>query len=278
MLASTGAHLAVALETLVVAYRSGALLGGCLPLVVDSVLDGHDHDTRNAALGVFARATDVQTVVVTDDPEVMQSLAREGGTLVRWPRANRTIREPRGSGGGGARVRAASRMIAPETVKAIVEGYVDAYRRNDKQACIDLFAPDAVWHDPVGEPPHVGHEGIGEFWDQGHAMAESIELVPSDIIVCANQAAMVFEIHVTIAARSRQPMVMEMDAVEIFEIDDDGLISEMRAYWDMSRARTRAERDSPGRGRPRWPTAKAVARWRRKRADFRSPMGFGHNL
>jgi uncharacterized protein (TIGR02246 family) len=130
-------------------------------------------------------------------------------------------------------------MIAPERVQAIVEGYVDAYRRNDKQACIDLFAPDAVWHDPVGEPPHVGHQGISEFWDQGHAMAESIELVPSDIIVCANQAAMVFQIHVTIAGDPK-PTVMEMDAVEIFEIDDDGLISEMRAYWDMSRSRSRA--------------------------------------
>ena len=31
-----------------------------------------------------------------------------------------------------------------------------------------------------------------------------------------------------------------MDAVEVFVIDDDGLISELRAYWDMSRARTRA--------------------------------------
>jgi steroid delta-isomerase len=129
-------------------------------------------------------------------------------------------------------------VIAPERVQAVVEGYVDSYKRNDKQACIALFAPDAVWHDPVGEPPHVGHEGISEFWDQGHAMAESIVLVPSDIIVCANQAAMVFQIHVTLAGDT--PMVMEMDAVEIFTVGDDGLISEMRAYWDMSRSRTRA--------------------------------------
>ena len=33
---------------------------------------------------------------------------------------------------------------------------------------------------------------------------------------------------------------MIMDAVEIFVIDDDGKISELQAYWDMSRARTRA--------------------------------------
>ena len=36
------------------------------------------------------------------------------------------------------------------------------------------------------------------------------------------------------------PTTMMMDAVEIFVIDDDGHIAELRAYWDMSRARTRA--------------------------------------
>jgi steroid delta-isomerase len=129
-------------------------------------------------------------------------------------------------------------VIAPERVRAVVDAYVDAYRRNDKQACLDLFAADAEWHDPVGEPPHVGHEGVGAFWDQGRTMAESIELVPSDIIVCANQAAMVFQIRVNLGGDPKT--IMEMDAVEIFVIDDDGRISELRAYWDMSRARTRA--------------------------------------
>ena len=30
-----------------------------------------------------------------------------------------------------------------------------------------------------------------------------------------------------------------MDAVEVFVVDEDDHISELRAYWDMSRARTR---------------------------------------
>jgi steroid delta-isomerase len=133
-------------------------------------------------------------------------------------------------------------VIGAEQVRAVVDAYVDSYRRDDKQACLALFAPDAVWHDPVGQPPHVGHAGVGAFWDQNREMAESIELRPSDIIVCADQAAMVFEIHVTLrgAEDAPSPTIMVMDAVEIFVINDDGLISELRAYWDMSRARTRA--------------------------------------
>ena len=132
-------------------------------------------------------------------------------------------------------------MLDPERVRSVVDAYVDTYRRNDKQACIDLFAADAVWHDPVGEPPHVGHEGVGAFWDSARALAESIELVPSDVIVCANQAAMVFEIHVTLAAPEGTPATkLIMDAVEVFVLDEQGKIEELRAYWDMSRARTRA--------------------------------------
>ena len=131
-------------------------------------------------------------------------------------------------------------MIAPERVRAVVDAYVDAYRRNDKDACLALFAPDAEWHDPVGEPPHVGHEGVGAFWDQAHAMSDSIVLVPSDVIVCANEAAMVFEIHVAIAGADGASTTMIMDAVEVFVLDESATITQLRAYWDMSRSRSRA--------------------------------------
>jgi len=45
-------------------------------------------------------------------------------------------------------------------------------------------------------------------------------LEPKDVIVCANQAAMVFEIHVTLAGGS----TMIIDAVEVFVVDDDARI------------------------------------------------------
>jgi steroid delta-isomerase len=124
-------------------------------------------------------------------------------------------------------------MPTPEQVKAVVDAYVAAYGRNDRQAVLDLFHPDAVWHDPVGAPPHVGHEGIGTFWDQAHEMAQSIVLEPSHVMVGGDEAAMVFEIRVDTGAGT-----MVMDAVEIFTLDDDGKIVLLKAYWDMTKART----------------------------------------
>jgi steroid delta-isomerase len=123
-------------------------------------------------------------------------------------------------------------MPTPEQVRAAVDAYVDSYRQNSRDAMLGTFAPDAVWHDPVGQPPHEGHEGIGAFWDTVHTMADRIELVPSDVIVCGPEAAMVF----TIQAHTRDGG-MAFDAVETFLVDDDGKISLLKAYWDMSKAR-----------------------------------------
>ena len=125
-------------------------------------------------------------------------------------------------------------MATPETVRSVVDEYVAASNAGDREAVLALFAPDAVWFDPVGQPPHAGLEGIGAFYDQARTMADHIEMKPSDVIVCGNEAAMVFEIHVTLGDGG-----MVMDAVETFEVNDDGKISGMKAYWDMTRARAR---------------------------------------
>ncbi len=126
-------------------------------------------------------------------------------------------------------------MTTGDDVRAVIDAYVDGYRRNDKEAVLALFAPDAVWHDPVGEPPHIGHTGIGEFWDRAHAMAKSIVLEPRFVAVGGSEGAMSFEIHADTGNG-----VLVFDAVEIFTIGEganEGKIVLLKAYWDMTQAR-----------------------------------------
>jgi steroid delta-isomerase len=125
-------------------------------------------------------------------------------------------------------------MPTPEQVKGVAEAYIAASNANDKAAVLAQFAPDTVWFDPVGQPPHVGHEGVGEFYDQSRALADKVEMVLKDVIVSGREAAMILEIHVSIGDGG-----MIMDCVETLEVNDDGKISAMKAYWDMTRARTR---------------------------------------
>ena len=84
--ASLGAEdLTPAIDALFAQYRAGVLLDGTLPLVIDGVLDGIERDVRDRAIQQFAGADDIQIIVVSDDPEVLQGLAYAGAALVRWP-------------------------------------------------------------------------------------------------------------------------------------------------------------------------------------------------
>jgi len=124
-------------------------------------------------------------------------------------------------------------MPSQDEMLAVAAAYVDAYRRNDRDGVVALFAPDATFEDPVGQPPHNGHAGIAAFWDETHALA-AIELVQRDVIVCGNEMVMIFEVHATVGDST-----MILDAVDVFVVDDGGKISSLKAYWDMSRARSR---------------------------------------
>ena len=91
----------------------------------------------------------------------------------------------------------------------------------------------------------------------------------NDVIVCGPEAAMVLEIHVTIGDAG-----MIMDCVETLEVNDDGKIVGMKAYWDMSRARTRVESRIGSTVAPD-ATARRDAS---ASARFSSGRDFGHNV
>lgn len=123
-------------------------------------------------------------------------------------------------------------MPSPEQVRAAIDAYATAYRNNDREAFLDVFADNGVIIDPVGTPPHVGREARGAFWDTVRQLTEKITFDVKDVVVCGNEAAMTFGIH---AGSGDSGIVL--DAVDIFEVNDDGKVTVMKAYWDMNQAR-----------------------------------------
>ena len=121
----------------------------------------------------------------------------------------------------------------PEQIRATVDGYVAAYKANDRDGLLELFAPDTEWTDPVGTPTHHGREGVGAFWDTTRSMADSIELRPVHVHVCGNEAVLVMEIHTVVGGA-----VIVLDAVDVFTFDDDARIQSGRAYWELEKARS----------------------------------------
>jgi hypothetical protein len=78
-----------ALDSTLDAYRSGAVLAGRVPLVLDGVLDRINPETCDAAVSALAGAADLQAIVVSNEPRVMQRIRDAGGTVVVWPEAER---------------------------------------------------------------------------------------------------------------------------------------------------------------------------------------------
>jgi len=122
-------------------------------------------------------------------------------------------------------------MPTPEQIRATVDAYVDAYARNDKDAFLALWAPDGVLEDPVGTPPHQGRDALGAFWDSARELADRILLEPRQVIVAGAEAAMVFQITAHVGDGG-----MVIQAVDVMRCDDDGRLTNVRAYWDMGEA------------------------------------------
>ncbi|RAY12616.1 nuclear transport factor 2 family protein [Actinomadura craniellae] len=102
-----------------------------------------------------------------------------------------------------------------------------------------LFAPDALIEDPVGpsmlDPEGKGHRGragIEAFWDGHFGVVSEFRFQVTDSFAngpcCANVAS--------IAMTFNGGGTMTVDCVIIYTVDDEGLITSLRAHWDPDRA------------------------------------------
>lgn len=121
-------------------------------------------------------------------------------------------------------------MPTTDEIKAVVERYAAAHSSGDLDGIVALFAADAVVADPVDQPEHVGREAVRAFFAGTHEMADSLELRITGPIRAVDRFAAVPMQAVTAVGDSR----FVVDIVDVFTFGDDGLITDMRAYWTAS--------------------------------------------
>jgi uncharacterized protein (TIGR02246 family) len=117
-----------------------------------------------------------------------------------------------------------------KTIEATLRAYAAAWAARDRVAWLDTFAESATQEDPVGSRVRRGREEIGEFWDTAMAEFDSIEIVPRDILVVGDEAAMEWTINAA-TARGR----VTFAGIDVFTLDDGGRIASVRAYWERAR-------------------------------------------
>ena len=119
-------------------------------------------------------------------------------------------------------------MPSKEDIISTVEAYAAAQTSGDVDAVVALFAPDAVVADPVHEPAHVGREAIHTFFSGTRDMVDSMVLEVTGPIRAVDRYAAVPLRAVSHIGGSR----VAVDSVDVFTFEDNGLIGDMKAYWD----------------------------------------------
>ncbi|WP_424212364.1 nuclear transport factor 2 family protein [Streptomyces sp. BI20] len=118
--------------------------------------------------------------------------------------------------------------VSEQRMKDVLTAYVEGFAAGDAEALIGLFAPDAIWEDPVGTEPRKGIEAIAEVYR--HAAADTFLTLDTEIRAShGNEAAMAFTVDTRHEGRR-----LRIKVIDVMTFDEEGRIARMRAYWGPS--------------------------------------------
>jgi steroid delta-isomerase len=121
-------------------------------------------------------------------------------------------------------------MATPDEIRTLIDTYVERFSGGDAVGWAALFAPDATHEDPVGTEANIGRDRIQAFYERSVEMFGSLRVVRTgEVIVAGNEAAVTLEAYAgTGASRVHMPHI-----IDTIRVGDDGLIEQLRAYWQF---------------------------------------------
>ena len=94
---------------------------------------------------------------------------------------------------------------------------------------LDLFSEDALSWDPVGTPPLLVKDKSTNYFRALSSFFEKMALTEDDIFVAGNEAAIRW---IGVAKLRSKERELTFEGISVFTVNDDGLISSVRSYWD----------------------------------------------
>lgn len=104
---------------------------------------------------------------------------------------------------------------------AAVNKYVEAFDKQDMDLIREIYADDAIVEDPVGTDIHDGIEAVCTFYE-GALQSGAKLVLTGPVRTAGNAAAFPFQV---------QMGDMEIDIIDVFEFNDAGKVTSMKAYW-----------------------------------------------
>ena len=119
-------------------------------------------------------------------------------------------------------------QVAPDKISRAVRAYFLAIRAMDADAFANTFAEDGTTFDPVGTPGITGRAAIREFLQSICKNFETVGLTEDAVFIAGNGAAVKWNGR----GVSSSGKVVKFEGVDVFEVNDDGKIQTVRAYWN----------------------------------------------
>jgi steroid Delta-isomerase len=120
-----------------------------------------------------------------------------------------------------------------DSIMTTIDTYIATYSATDREGWLECFADDAWIEDPVGTERREGLDAIGEFWDESHAIPDSIELRLGDLrIIIGQEAAFTLEARPNLGGETYR-----FDVIDHMSFDIEGKITSNRAFYDAATIR-----------------------------------------
>jgi steroid delta-isomerase len=126
-------------------------------------------------------------------------------------------------------------MPTPDQMRNAFVAYCERLTGGDADGVAALFAADAVLEDPLGVRRYEGRENIRSFYRGAIERASpEVRLTGPVRTTYINEAAAPMQSRSNYGGSPK-----EIDIIDVFTFDDEGLIVSMRAYWGEDNMRDR---------------------------------------
>lgn len=110
-----------------------------------------------------------------------------------------------------------------------VDHYFRALNSLDRDAYLACFSDDALVRDPYGGRELRGREGLNKFMDGMERTWSQFEMMPTESFTAGDRIAVSW----TAAATAKSGKTAEFRGINVFTLNEEGLIRQLDGYWDF---------------------------------------------
>jgi steroid delta-isomerase len=119
------------------------------------------------------------------------------------------------------------KKASQEMIEKTIDDYFAAITALDVEAWLATFAPDATSYEP-GVPPLTGHDALRQYFNGVAAGFSSLSFRADQIFAVGHEAGVKWSANGT----GHNGKQAAFDGIDVFTVNDAGLITEIRAYWN----------------------------------------------